>query len=228
MTVTRKGLTDIYTDPALAESVTISRLAPWRDEPDTIANRRASSLRSVGYAIINRRLARLARGADAPFRGASYGSGDIFEDARITSLTVSSADGEWQKGVLAATRDVNQALTYGFTPGRGGRTTRQHSHCAGKRGQDPPTRGNTVFAGAALAVASDERVPVTPEWQLAEFAAARPRHYSAGVWQAVLADAAPMEDPLIRFEGRAAPEGGEAALRGAFAQGMALPDRCPG
>ena len=60
-------------------------------------------------------MARLARGADAPFRSASFGSGDIFEDARITSLSVSSADGEWKKGVLAATREVNQALTYGFT-----------------------------------------------------------------------------------------------------------------
>ncbi|MDZ4274567.1 MAG: pitrilysin family protein, partial [Erythrobacter sp.] len=88
----RAGLTDIHLDPALSESVTISRLGPRRDQPDTIANRRERSLRAVGYAIINRRLARLARGEDAPFRGASFGTGDIFEAARATNLRVSSVD----------------------------------------------------------------------------------------------------------------------------------------
>ena len=225
--VTRKGLTDIYTDPALAESVTISRLAPWRDEPDTIANRRASSLRSVGYAIINRRLARLARGADAPFRGASYGSGDIFEDARITSLSVGSADGEWKKGVLAATREVNQALAYGFTQAEVDEQLANIRTALENAVNSADTRSNGVFANAALALASDERVPVTPEWQLAEFERLASDMTPAALWEAVKADAASLTDPLIRFEGRTAPEGGEAALRAAFAEGMALPIAAP-
>jgi zinc protease len=221
--VTRKGLTDIHLDPALSESVTITRLAPWQDRPDTIANRRAASLRSVGYGIINRRLARLARGEDAPFRGASFSSGDLFEDARITSLSVSSADGAWHKGVLAAAREVNQALTYGFTQAEvdeqlaGTRTALENAAKASA------TRGHTVFAGAALALVTDERVPVTPEWQLAQFEALAPGITPQAAWQAVLADAAPLDDPLIRFEGRTAPDGGEAGLRSAFAAGMALP-----
>ncbi len=220
--VTRKGLTDVHLDPALAERVTISRLAPWRDEPDTIANRRAASLRGIGYAIVGRRLARLARGADAPFRGASFGSGDIFEAARITSLTVSSADGEWKKGVLAAVREVNQALTYGFTRAEldeqlaNIRTGLENAVMAAD------TRGNGVFVNAALALVSDERVPTTPEWTLAEFDRLAPEITPEAVWQAMLADAAPLEEPMIRFEGRVAPDGGEAALRGAFAEGMAL------
>ena len=225
--VTRKGLTDIYTDPALAESVSISRLAPWHDEPDTIANRRASFLRSVGYGIVNRRLARLARGADAPFRSASFGSGDIFEDARITSLSVSSADGEWKKGVLAATREVNQALAYGFTQAEVAEQLANIRTALENGVKSAGTRSNGVFAGAALALASDERVPVTPEWQLAEFERLAPEMTPAALWEAVKADAAPLTDPLIRFEGRTAPEGGEAGLRAAFAEGMALPIAAP-
>jgi zinc protease len=225
--VTRKGLTDIHLDPALAESVTISRFTPWRDEPDTIAGRRTATLRSVGYAIINRRLARLARGAEAPFRGASYGSGDIFEDARITSLSISSADGEWRKGVLAATREVNQALTYGFTRAEVDEQLANIRTALENAVKSADTRSNGVFANAALALASNDRVPVTPEWQLAEFERIAPEMTPRALWQAVLDDAAPLEEPLIRFEGRTAPGGGEAALRGAFVEGLAAPIAAP-
>ena len=225
--VTRKGLTDIHLDPSLPEFVTISRLAPWRDEPDTIANRRGTTFRSVGYAIINRRLARLARGADAPFRSATFGSGDIFEDARITSLQVGSADGEWRKGVLAATREVNQALAYGFTRAEVDEQLANIRTALENAVKAADTRGNAVFVNAALGLVGNEQVPVTPEWQLAEFERLAPEMTPQAIWQAVKDDAAPLDDPLIRFEGRTAPEGGEAGLRSAFAEGMALAIAAP-
>ncbi len=225
--VTRKGLTDIHIDPALAESVAISRLAPWRKEPDTLANRRMDLMRSLGYGIINRRLARLARGADAPFRGASYGTGDLFEDARITSLTISSADGEWEKGMLAAVRELNQALTYGFTRAEVDEQLANIRTALENNVKSADTRSNNVFAGSALALVSNDAVPTTPEWQLAQFEQAVPTLTPEALWQAVKADAAPLTEPLIRFEGRTAPEGGEAALRGAFDKGMALAIAAP-
>lgn len=225
--VERKGLTDIHLDPALPESVTISRLAPWRDEPDTIANRRAARLRGIGYAIVNRRLARLARGADAPFKSAGFSSGDIFEDAQITSLSVDTADGAWRTGMLAAVREVNQALTYGFTQAELGEQLANLRTGLENGVKAADTRSNAVFVGVALALVSDERVPTTPEWQLAAFERMAPEITPEAVWQAMRADAAPLAEPLIRFEGRNAPEGGVAALREAFAQGMALPIVAP-
>lgn len=220
--VARTGLSDIYLDPALPEQVTIAQFAPWRDEPDTIANRLQFTLRSIGYAIVNRRLARLARGGDAPFRSAGFGSGDLFEEARITSIVVNSADGEWREGVAAAVREVNQALTYGFTQAEVDEqiaTIRTNLDNAVKAAA---TRGHSVFVGAALGLVSDRQVPVTPEWRLAQFEAIAPQMTPEALWEAVRADAAPLDDPLIRFEGRTAPEGGDAALRGAFTEGMTL------
>ena len=225
--ITRKGLTDIYLDPALAEEVTLSRFSAWRDEPDTIANRDADLVRRIGYGIINRRLARLARGENAPFRGASFGTGDLFEDARITSLSVSSADGEWKKGMLAAVREVHEALAYGFTRAELDEQLANLRTAAENAVKGAETRSHTVFVGAALALASDERVPTTPQSQLAAFERIAPTLTPEGVWQAVKADAAPLEEPLIRFEGRLAPEGGEAGLRAAFAEAMALPIAAP-
>lgn len=224
---TRRGLTDIHLDPALPESVTITRLAPWRDEPDTLANRRTARLRGIGYGIVNRRLARLARGADAPFKSAGFSSGDIFEDARITSLSVDTTDGAWRPGVLAAVREVNQALTYGFTPAELDEQLANIRTGLENAAKSADTRANAVFVGAALALVSDERVPTTPEWQLAAFDRLVPEITPQAVWQEMLADAAPLAEPLIRFEGRTAPVGGEAALREAFVQGMALPTNAP-
>lgn len=223
----RKGLTDIHLDPALSESVTISRLTPWHDRPDTIANRREARLRSVGYGIINRRLARLARSEDAPFRGASFGSGDLFEDARITSLTINSADGAWQKGVLASVREVNQALTYGFTQAEVDEQLANARTALENAVKSTATRGHDVLAGATLRLISDEQVPTTPEWQMAEFERIAPELTPQAAWQAVLTDAAPLAEPLIRFEGRIAPEGGEAALRTAFTDAIVLPIAAP-
>jgi len=221
--VTRKGLTDIHLDPALAEEVTISRLSAWRDQPDTIANRDAALVRRIGYGIINRRLARLARGADAPFRGASFGTGDLFEDARITSLTVRAADGEWKPGMLAAMREINAALAYGFTRAEVDEQLANLRTAYENAVEGAETRSHAVFVGGALALASDERVPATPQWQLAQFERVAATLTPEAAWDAVKADAVPLEDPLIRFEGRTAPEGGEAALRAALAESMALP-----
>lgn len=225
--VGRKGLTDIHLDPALPESVTISSLAPWRHEPDTLANRRSARLRGIGYAIVSRRLARLARSADAPFKSAGFSSGDIFEEARITGLVVNTADGAWRKGMLAAVREVRQALAFGFTRAEVDEQLANIRTGLENAVKAADTRNNAAFVAAALALVSDERVPTTPEWQLAAFEQLAPKITPEAVWQALLADAVPLQQPLIRFEGRSAPEGSEAALRRAFAEAMALPIAAP-
>ena len=218
--ISRKGLTDIHLDPALAEEVTISRLSAWRDRPDTVANRDAALIRRIGYGMVNRRLARLARGADAPFRSASFGTGDLFEDARITSLSVRIADGEWKPGVLAAVREVNAALTYGFTRAELDEQLANLRTAYENVVKGAETRSHSAFVSGALALASDERVPATPQWQLAQFERVAATLTAEAAWQAVKADAAPFDDPLIRFEGRTA----ALERRDRLAQGFARSD----
>ncbi|MEE4206876.1 MAG: insulinase family protein, partial [Erythrobacter sp.] len=220
--VLRKGASDIHLDPALSESVTLTRLAPYRDEPDTLATRERVTLRSIGYAIVNRRLAALARGADAPFTSARFSSGNLFEDARLTSLTVSTADGEWRGGMLAALQAVREALEYGFTQAEldeqvAGRRTGLENLAAAA-----DTRTHAAFANGALRLVGEEVIPTDPAFRLTFFEELAARITPEMVHAALVADAAPLEEPLIRFEGRAAPEGGEKALRAAFAEGMAL------
>ncbi|QYU66743.1 insulinase family protein [Leptolyngbya sp. 15MV] len=97
-----RGATDIYLDPALDQQVVLFRNGEWLDEPDTLDRRRVAILRNLGYAVVNRRLQRLALAEDPPFRGAGLGTSDVFETARQTSLAINAIEGQWQRGMAAA------------------------------------------------------------------------------------------------------------------------------
>ena len=70
-------------------------------------------MRQVGYGIVNRRLQRLTRLGDPPFRSAGLGTGDVFKAARTTSLVIDAGEGEWQRGLATAEREYRRALAFG-------------------------------------------------------------------------------------------------------------------
>lgn len=218
--VDRRSDIDIYTDPALPENITVTRYGPWIDEPDTIANRQQGLLRRVGYGIINRRLAALARGADAPFRGASFGTSDVFEDARATTLSVSTADGEWQNGLVAAATTVREALAFGFSQAEVDeqlarlRTSLQDNASASK------TRSNSALVSLALGLVDNDTIPSTPESALERFEAFADRITPEAAHEAVLEESVRLLDPLIRYQGREQPAGGREAILAAWDAAM--------
>lgn len=218
--VTRTGLTDIYLDPALSESVSLTMLGPWIDEPDTRAARETGLLRGIGYRIIQRRLTRIARSENAPFRSARFGAADVFEAARSNSLTISTQDGAWRDGLIAAVREVNQGLVHGFSKSEVAEQIANIRRTLENRVAGADTRSNSAYAGAALNVIANEVVPTSPDFQLAEFDRIESSITPESVYDALVERVLPLDEPLIRFQGRSAPEGGEMALRMAFAEGI--------
>lgn len=214
--LTRAGETDIYVDPALTERVQVTRLKAWDKRPDNIANRQQALLRQVGYGIINRRLQALARGADAPFRSAGFGTGDVFKDARMTSLVIDTEDGGWRKGLAVAAQELRRALEFGFSDSEVAEQVAKLRTALENDANGSATRTNATLMAGALSLVDDEKVPSTPESSLARFEAFVDQITPAAVLAAVVEEAAPLDDPLIRFEGRAKPEGGAAALRDAW------------
>lgn len=214
--ITRSGETDIYIDPALSETVTVSRYGPWQDRPDTVANRQQGLLRSVGYGIINRRLATLARRADAPFRSAAFSTGDLFEEARSTSLVASTADGEWRRGLVAAASEVRRALEFGFSEAEVAEQVARLRASLENAARGADTRTHAALAGLALALVENERIPSTPQSALERFERFAGEITPQSTLAAVLDDAVALDNPLIRFQGRIAPEGGAEALRAAW------------
>jgi len=221
--VTRKGESDVFLDPALSESLTLTMLGPYIDEPDTVAVRKKSFIRSVAFGIIRRRLARLARSADAPFRAARFSEGSIFEDARTNTLSLASEDGKWRGAMLAAVQSVHEAAVHGFTHSEVAEQLANIRTAIKNRVAGAETRANSFYARAALNLVSDDSVPTTPEFQLALFEQIEGTITPESVLNAFRERLIPFDAPLIRFQGRNRPEGGVDALRTTFAEAMALP-----
>ncbi|KLI63063.1 peptidase M16 [Aurantiacibacter marinus] len=210
------GQSRIFLDPALSERVDVSRHGDWLDEPDTFASRRDSLMRQIGYAIVSRRLQRISRQEDPPFRGARLGTSEFFREGRTTTLSVQAADGQWSQALAAAQQEYRRALEFGFTQGEideqlaNARTAFENSV------DGAATRSNAAFVSTALGLLRNDRVPITPEAGLAFFEAVAPDLNPVSVMAALAAHLVPLNDPLIRFVGRTAPDGGETEIRSAW------------
>ena len=219
----RKGLTGAFTHPALSERVTVTRLGKWLYEPDTAAQRRTDLLRSLGYAIIDRRLTRMARLPKPPFRDAGFGTADVFHIGRSTNLVIDSPDNHALEGLAAAATALRKALAQGFTQAEVNEqlsSTRQALEVAAARAQ---TRSHATLVAGLLSLLRDDRVPVTPANALERFNTFAPQITPASVYAALKSDhgrgeALPLDAPLIRFQGRKLPPGGIAALRATWDQ----------
>lgn len=212
----RAGLTDIYLDPSLPEIVDFSRHGAYVDEPDTIARRKENTLRSIGYGIIARRIARIARSEDPPFRGAAFSTSDVFDAGRTTSLVVQTVDGEWQRGVDAIVGEYTRAMAFGFTEAEVAEQIANRRNGLETATANQDTRSNAALNGAAVALVQSEIVPSEPADGLARFNSFADEITPETVLAALKRDAVALDEPLIRFVGKSAPEGGEAALRAAW------------
>lgn len=219
----RAGETDIHIDPALPEQITISRHGPALDRTDTRAFREKNVRRQLGYAIVNRRLQRLARAENPPYRGAGLGTAEVFDVARTTNLVINSGNGEWRRALAAAQAEYRRALEFGFTEAEVAEQVANLRTALENNAASAETRSNASFVTGALTLLQDGQVPTTPESALQRFIEHLPAITPASVLAALKEELVPLDNPLIRFEGRTPPEGGAEALRAAWNEGMATP-----
>lgn len=219
----RSGVTDIYLDPALSERVIAARHTDWIDETDSVRHRRQNLLRSIGYAIVNRRFQTIARAKDPPFRGAGFGTSDLFEMGRTTNLVIDTADGEWAKGLEAATVAMRRALIFGFTEAEVAEQVAVTLTAQQDAVASADTRSNGALMAGALSLVESDIVPSTAQSGLVRLTAFIPYVTPAVVLAALQSDAAPLDNPMIRFRGRAGPEGGAEGLRAAWIAAIAQP-----
>lgn len=215
-----RGRTAVYLDPALAERVVASRHGPWLVEPDSVAQRQENLLRQIGYAIVNRRFQRVSRQLDPPFRGAGFGTGDVFKAGRTTRLIVDTPDGKWRRGLTSAVLEYRRALKYGFTETEVAEQVANIRTAAENAAGTAATRSNSGLLGAVYALLHDRIVPSDPRTVLDRLETFIPQITPASIMAALRREAVPLDDPLIRFQGRIAPEGGKRAIRAAWKEAM--------
>ncbi|MBS0482796.1 MAG: insulinase family protein [Proteobacteria bacterium] len=211
---------DIYIDPALSERVTATRLGRWVDEPDSLAQRRENLLRQIGYAAFNRRLLRLTRQANAPFRAAGLDTADVFRAGRNTSLAVDTVDGKWRRGLITAAEEYRRALKYGFGKDEIAEQIAIIRAATLNAASAQDTRSNGQLLGAVMALLDDDIVPDTPRRSLERLEAFIPQVTPDAVLAALKRELVPLDTPLLRFQGRTPPLDGARGLRSAWDQAM--------
>jgi zinc protease len=212
----QQGQTDLQIDPALSEQLMVTRHGPWLDEPDGMANRRERILRLIGYAVVNRRLSRRVLEANPPYRSAGFGTSEVFEDGRSTNLVINTIDGGWQRGLTEAASEYRRALQFGFTTAEVAEQIAELRTGAINDAASAETRSNGTLLGGVLALLEDGIVPDVPTNSLARLEAFIPEITPAAVMAALKREAVPLDNPLLRYQGRAAPTGGAATIRAAW------------
>jgi zinc protease len=217
------GRSDVFIDPALSERITASRHGPYLDEADSVDQRRENLLRQIGYAIVNRRLIRLTRQVDPPFRSAGLGTGDVFRVGRTTNLVVDTVDGRWRRGLISAGTEYHRALAQGFSDAEVAEQLAIIRTAARNDATAADTRSNAALFGALFALIESDVTPATPESSLQRLEAFVPQITPARVHAALLREVVALDDPLLRFQGRRDPEGGAPAIRAAWERALRAP-----
>jgi len=218
-----KGRSAVHIDAALSEHISAIRLGRYRIEPDSVAQRRENLLRQIGYGIINRRLLRRSRGINAPFANAGFSTSDLFKDTRATELWVDTVDGKWRRGLLAGAEEYRRALAYGFSSAEVAEQLAVIHNADLTLAQAETTRTNAALLGAALALVNDDLVPDTPAHSLQRLEAWLPTITAEQVLAALRREIVPLDQPLIRLQGRTPPLDGAAGLRAAWDEAMHAP-----
>ena len=93
-------------------SINIAR--PYVNKPDTVANRNKDIPLNVAYAMLNRRLEKMAKNADCPFISAEGGRADIVEAAEVDSIQTQADYKNWKAALAAIEQELRRAIEFGF------------------------------------------------------------------------------------------------------------------
>ena len=213
----RRDEANIFVHPAIDEVTTVLRFSPFVEEPDSKATRRTKLTRALAYNIVGRRLGRIARQENAPFVGASIGRSDVYQIANQSVLNVATRDGEWQRGLSAAEREVRAALRYGFTKAELAEQLANFTTGYENAVRGHETRPNDQLADQILAMAKDGMIVTTPESQLERFVGLRDSLTPKTLLKALRDDFGTLDQPLIHLSTKVDPAGGAAMVKTAFA-----------
>lgn len=219
----REPAVDVFLHPALSERVTATREGEARIAPDTVEQRRQDVLAWLGEAIVNRRLARLARQEDPPFKAAGFGTVDIFRVGRMSRLVVDTEEGKWQRGIDAAVAEYRRALAGGFSEGEVaeqlGRLVSAYEDAAASEA----TRSNGALTSDLMNFFDDGSIPDLPSQKLAALLPLKDSATPEAVLAAMKAELVPLDAAMLRYSGRSEPKGGATALRSAWQAAMQSP-----
>jgi len=217
---------ELFVDPGVAAGVQIAWLSPPDLDRDTDAERRAHTVRSLGFAVLNRRYERLARSAGAPFLGAGAYRYTNLDAADVVAVNASAEPSKLLDALRAAEQEQRRLVQYGITQAELDREITEYRASLKAAAAAQETRRTPALAQGLVDAINDEEVFTDPATNLEVFERAV-AGLKAETVNAVLREQFKGEGPLVFVTAPTAPAGGEAAIAQAFAESRAAAVSAP-
>ncbi|MEQ1868273.1 MAG: insulinase family protein, partial [Micropepsaceae bacterium] len=224
--VPRKLVAGHATQANLEENVTISWIVPEDKRDDSIARRRENHLRLVAFTVLNRRLSKLSRQADAPFLDARAQREIVSGGGIVTSLQIRSRDGAWDKAIAAAEQELRRAIAHGLQQAEVDREAMEQRSPYLLLAANAGTRSNGDVADYVLNALADGRVPTGTKADLDLYTASIAGLKAAEVTK-VLKASFTGAGPIVFVAGSKPIAGGDAAIASAFTRSLATAVKAP-
>ena len=216
----QRGLTGaVFIEKNLPETVTVNWLAPAGREADTAAIRIRDARWWMATTILNRRLERLARGANPPFISASVDYNRERGVVSSFSLAVSSSPGAWRTAMAAAEQEFRRGLQHGFSASEIDRELKEWRTGLEDATASASTRQSSQIARTILSGLDEHNVATHPSVELELFERYAPTLTPEAVL-AGLREVAAGAGPIVVLSTSQDVPGGAAAVQTAYEQSL--------
>lgn len=213
--------TKLVIEPGGSLNIELSWEKPYDDALDTAAKRRRDMVEHLGFAVLDRRLERMARSENPPFLSASAGSENAFRSAKFTSLSVTAQPDGWRRALEAAEQAQRQAVQYGVRQDEVDREITELRAAYTQAAAAAATRRSTAIASQLVESVDEGDVYTSPADDLTLFEQAV-KGLKASEVSAALAQSFKGQGPNLFMASPKPVEGGEAAVAAAYAKSRAV------
>jgi len=207
----RKTEARLVVEPGAPLSLQLAWLRPSDTAPDTSAKRKRDLIEQLGFAVLNRRLQRVARGAEPPFLGAVAFESDQNKAAEMTQVFVNAEPARWREALSAVEQEQRRAVQYGVRQDELDREIEEYTASLKADAAGAATRTPASLANEIVGSLSNDEVVTNPAQDLALFQEAV-KGLKAEQVSAALKAAFKGDGPLLFVASPKAIQGGEGAL----------------
>lgn len=162
-----------FIDPDVQPTALLIYPFPYVETSDTAADRIERLERSIAFSIINRRFARKARSADAPYLSAGISQSSTEELFDYISIGANALPGKWPEALAEIEQEFRRAREYGFTEAEVQEQLANIEAGQVANAERSKTRQTSSLAGQLIGSLQSDRVFNTPESSLARFLASK-------------------------------------------------------
>ncbi|HXQ16235.1 MAG TPA: insulinase family protein [Caulobacteraceae bacterium] len=202
----------------------------WTTPPDLSADSVAKEKRQVverlALAVLNRRLATLARETTPPFISAGAFHGDQLRAERVTAVLVYSQPDHWKDALATAETEVRRAIQFGVRPDELQREIAESDAALKLAAASADTRRTPAMADEIAGTLDENDVQTSPADDLALFEATT-KDLTAAQVSETLKGLFAGAGPLVFMSAPTQVDGGVAAVRTAFDAARATPVTAP-